>query len=125
VAKVLVVEDTAEMRMLLAATLEQAGFEVAVAADGAEIMLATLECAPDVILLDILMPEIDGWEALRRLKADRRTAQIPVVIVSALGADEDLVHAHRVGAFDYVIKPWSEGELSERVRWAMVASKPA
>lgn len=122
-ARILVVEDAAEMRMLLTATLQTAGHDVIEASDGETVMDKALGAAPDLVLLDILMPQLDGWDALARLKSHNRTKNIPVIIVSSLGTDNDLDEARQLGAFDYVTKPWSPSELLERVRWALVSAR--
>jgi len=80
---------------------------------------------PAAVLMDVLMRDIDGWEAPKCFKSDERTKRIPVIMVSALSSDDDLGVARKLGAVDYVTKPWSAGELTERVRWAIVASKAA
>jgi len=121
VARVLAVDDNPEMRMLLTATVQRAGYEVVEATDGDNIMHWALDTSPDAILLDILMPNVDGWESLRMLKADERTRDIPVIVVSALNQRDDIARARRLGAFDYVPKPWHPGQLESRIRWAIVA----
>ena len=88
-----VVDDTAEIRMLLVATLQQAGHEVVEALDGSDVMRWAREIQPDAIILDLMMPGVDGWEALRQLKAEETTRHIPVIISSALDSDEDLARA--------------------------------
>ena len=116
---VLVVDDTAEIRMLLVATLQQAGHEVVEALDGSDVMRWAREIQPDAIILDLMMPEVDGWEAPRQLKAEESTSHIPVIISSALDSDADLARARSLGAHDYIAKPWSAGTLLERLRWAI------
>lgn len=116
---VLVVDDTAEIRMLLVATLQQAGHEVVEALDGSDVMRWAREIQPDAIIHDLMMPGVDGWEALRQLKAEETTRHIPVIISSALDSDEDLARARSLGAHDYIAKPWSAGTLLERLRWAI------
>lgn len=105
--------------MLLVATLQQAGYIVSEAADGSQVMKVVEESMPSAIILDLMMPGVDGWETLAALKAREDTKHIPVIISSALRGDDDLARAHRLGAHDYVTKPWSAATLLERLRWAL------
>lgn len=116
---ILIVDDTAEIRMLLVATLQQAGYIVSEAADGSQVMKVVEESMPSAIILDLMMPGVDGWETLAALKAREDTKHIPVIISSALRGDDDLARAHRLGAHDYMTKPWSAATLLERLRWAL------
>ncbi len=119
---ILVVDDTAEIRMLLVATLQQAGYAVIEASDGSGVMKWVEDANPSAIILDLMMPGIDGWETLALLKAREDTKHIPVIISSALRGDEDLARARQMGAHDYVTKPWSAATLLERLRWALSPS---
>ena len=121
-ARILIVDDNKEVRVLLTAILERAGHEVVEAADGADATRWALDTAPDVIMMDIMMPGTDGWTALEALKAEPRTADIPVIMLSALGTRDDLMKARRSGAFDYLTKPWSNDSVSERLNWALVSN---
>lgn len=121
---ILIVDDTDEIRMLLVATLRQAGYEVDEANDGSGVMQRIDDTRPDAIILDLMMPGIDGWETLRQLKDREDTKGIPVIISSALRGDEDLARARSMGAHDYVTKPWSAATLLERLRWALSSSEP-
>lgn len=116
---ILVVDDTDEIRMLLAATLVQAGYSVTEASDGFGVMQCVEDTKPDAIILDLMMPGIDGWETLHQLKSRDDTRKIPVIISSALRGDDDLARARKMGAHDYVTKPWSAATLLERLRWAL------
>lgn len=122
---VLVVDDTAEIRMLLVATLKQAGYRIMEASDGSGVMPLIDDTKPDAIILDLMMPGIDGWQTLEMLKARDDTREIPVIISSALNADDDLARARELGAHDYVTKPWSAATLLERVRLALLPAKPS
>lgn len=122
---VLIVDDTAEIRMLLSATLRRAGYVVVEASDGSEVMACVEEQRPDAIILDLMMPNVDGWQALDLLKSTADTRAIPVIISSVLRGDEDLAKARRMGAHDYVIKPWSAATLLERLRWVLSDSVAA
>lgn len=125
VETILVVDDTAEIRMLLVATLQQAGYSVVEASDGSGVMKWVEDVRPSAIILDLMMPGIDGWETLALLKAREDTKMIPVIISSALRGDEDLARARSMGAHDYVTKPWSAATLLERLRWALSGSAAA
>ncbi|MCX7680728.1 MAG: response regulator [Anaerolineae bacterium] len=114
--KILVVDDTAHIRSLFAQMLTAQGYEVQVAANGASALEAVKTNPPDLILLDIMMPEMDGYEVCRCLKADPSTRDIPVIFISALGEMDDKVEAFAVGGVDYVTKPFQPKEIQARVR---------
>jgi len=114
---VLIADDTPANLQILGSMLEQAGCEVQVAIKGAEALAtATLHPQPNLILLDIMMPGMDGMEVCARLKADPRTASIPVIFISALDDPARKVAAFRHGAVDYVTKPFQAEEVVARVR---------
>ncbi|MDP6666628.1 MAG: response regulator [Dehalococcoidia bacterium] len=117
-ARILVVDDTPEIRMLLVKVLQRADHEVIEAADGTSVQAWVMDTRPDVIILDLLMPRMDGWETLERLKSDPASRDIPVIISSVLSEDEDLERARSSGAVDYVPKPWTADDLLRRIRWA-------
>lgn len=125
VETILVVDDTDEIRMLLVATLEQAGYAVVEASDGSGVMRWVEDTRPAAIILDLMMPGIDGWETLQALKEREDTKNIPVIISSALRGDDDLAKARKLGAHDYVTKPWSAATLLERLRWALSPAESA
>jgi CheY-like chemotaxis protein len=104
-AALLVVDDNEVNRDLLSRRLVSAGYAVATAASGPEALQALAEGRFDAVLLDVMMPEMDGLEVLRRIRARLGVAELPVVMVSALGESRDLVEALRLGANDYVTKP--------------------
>jgi len=112
--KILVIEDEESIRVPLVDALEDEGFEVLVAADGDTGLALGLREDPDLILLDLMLPGLDGFEILSVLRADRVTA--PVVILSARGEEWDRVQGFKLGADDYVVKPFSTRELLLRVR---------
>lgn len=112
---VLVVDDQEVNRRLLEAVLTPRGYRVLMADSGEE-ALRTLETErPDVVLLDILMPGMDGYEVCRRIRDDARTAVLPVVMITASGQQEK-VRATEAGADDFVAKPFDQAELLARVR---------
>jgi DNA-binding response OmpR family regulator len=112
--RVLVVEDEARLAASLRTGLQAEGFAVDVAPDGAEGLWFASEHAYDVILLDIMLPVVDGYEVCRRLRADGNWT--PIVMLTALDGDEDQVEALDTGADDYVVKPFSFQVLLARVR---------
>ena len=116
---VLLAEDSATVRTLVAFQLEDAGYDVVQAADGQEAVHAARRTRPDVILLDVEMPVMDGYEALGVLKADPDTCDVPVVFLTGRTGTDDVVDALRRGAHDYLRKPPEAGELLARVGAAL------
>ena len=115
-ARVLVVDDIPVNRRLLEAKLSAEFFEVAMAASGAEALAVAARWSPDVILLDVMMPEMDGFETCRALKADPGTAHIPVVMVTALIERSERVRGLEAGADDFLSKPVDDATLFARLR---------
>lgn len=115
-AEVLVVEDTPASLELLSALLTGAGYSARLARDGKMALLSAQAKPPELILLDVRMPGMDGYEVCRRLKADPRTRDVPVIFLSALRETEDKVRAFQLGAVDYVAKPYQPDEVLARVR---------
>jgi DNA-binding response OmpR family regulator len=114
--RLLLVEDDRYLRRAAAVTLQRAGYAVTTAVDGEQALAAVREQAPDLVLLDLIMPKIQGFEVLERLKADAATAPIPVIVLSNLGQEGDRERALRVGARDYLVKAdLSLAELSAAV----------
>jgi putative two-component system response regulator len=113
---VLVVDDQPENRELLEELLTTAGYEVAEAADGVAALEAIEQRPPDVILLDIMMPRMDGYEVARRLRATRKTAFIPIVMLTALSDLASKVRGLEAGADDFLNKPFRRDELLARIR---------
>ena len=112
---VLVVDDIEENLKVLSETLVQAGFHPLQAKSGERALQVAAKAKPDLILLDIKMPGMDGFETIARLKADPVTAEIPVIFISALNQIEDKVEGFRAGAVDYVSKPFQREEVVARV----------
>ncbi len=112
---VLVVDDIEENLKVLSETLVQAGFHPLQAKSGERALQVAAKAVPDLILLDIKMPGMDGFETIRRLKADAATADIPVIFISALNQIEDKIQGFQAGAVDYVSKPFQKEEVIARV----------
>ena len=111
--KILVIDDKKEMTWLLQQDLEAEGYEVEVAHDGREGLRRAYETRPDLILLDVMMPEMNGWDMLSRL---REFSDVPVIMVTAMGEEDSKVHGFNIGADDYVTKPYGMRELKARIR---------
>ncbi|MCX2730523.1 response regulator transcription factor [Saccharopolyspora sp. NFXS83] len=110
----LVVDDEPTVRELLAATLRFAGFRVTAAATGAEAVRAAVGERPDLVLLDVMLPDVDGFEVLRRLR-EERGGQVPVLFLTARDAPRDKVQGLTLGGDDYVTKPFDPEELIARI----------
>ena len=113
---IVIVDDQPNNLRVLSGILQQAGYKVRPALDGKFALQSIKSSPPDLILLDIRMPEMDGYEVCRRLKADEQTREIPVIFISALQDVEDKLSAFRAGGVDYVAKPFQVEEVLARVR---------
>ncbi len=116
VAKVLIVDDLPDNLRVLSATLGQKGYEVRCAKNGAMALRAAISAPPDLILLDVKMPDMNGYEVCQQLKASPATQDIPVIFMSALDDVLDKVKAFEVGAVDYIIKPFQIEEVLARIK---------
>ncbi|PYN01668.1 MAG: DNA-binding response regulator [Candidatus Rokuibacteriota bacterium] len=114
--RVLVVEDEPDVAELIRYNLVKEGWEVLTASSGAEALKRVREAHPDVVLLDIMVPHLNGWEVCRRLKEDPETRGIPVIMVTGRVEEGDKVLGFELGADDYVTKPFSPRELGARIR---------
>lgn len=121
---ILLVEDDAAVREVLASPLQKAGFSVTEAADVRQARAALLERQPDLILLDWMLPDISGVEWARSLKEASHTRNIPIIMLTARGEEEDRVRGLEVGADDYVTKPFSPRELIARIRAVLRRTAP-
>jgi CheY-like chemotaxis protein len=122
-ARILIAEDANIIALAMSYALEGAGFQVEVASDGEECLVKALETPPDLILLDIMMPRLNGIEALRLLRADERTRDVPVIICSAKDFKTERQAAAELGALDYLIKPFNPAELVRKVSAAVGLTK--
>ena len=116
VETILVVDDDKTNRSLLSIILKNAGYRVIEAEDGQDAIEKSLSAAVDLVLLDIMMPNMDGYEACRRMKEDPRTQDIPVIFLSAKSETRDKIMGLESGGADYVTKPFDKGEVLARVR---------
>jgi len=114
--RILVVDDDPDILQFVRMNLELEGYEVAAATGGMEALAMARESPPDLVLLDVMMPEIDGLTVLRRLRDHRATANVPVIILTAKALAEDRVRGLDLGADDYITKPFDLEELIARVR---------
>ncbi|MFM7220241.1 MAG: response regulator transcription factor [Nodosilinea sp.] len=113
---ILVVEDSVPQRQMITELLQDTGFDVSVAADGLEALEKIQIAPPDVIVLDIVMPRMNGYELCRRLKADPRTQHLPVVMCSSKGEEFDRYWGIKQGADAYIAKPFQPAELIGTVK---------
>jgi two-component system phosphate regulon response regulator PhoB len=114
--KILIVDDEADIRELVRLNLASEGYEILDCESGEQALNLSRSRNPDLIVLDLMMPGMDGLEVCRRLKADPKTVRIPIVILTAKGEESDVVAGLEVGADDYVAKPFSGKVLAARVR---------
>lgn len=113
---ILVVEDEDDIRELIELNLSREGYQVESVASGEDALRAVSKSAPDLVLLDLMLPGVDGLEVCRRIKKNAATSNIPVVIVTAKGEEPDVVAGLELGADDYVTKPFSPRVLLARIR---------
>jgi two-component system, OmpR family, alkaline phosphatase synthesis response regulator PhoP len=115
-SRILIADDNVQNCELIDAYLAEEGYEMLVAYDGLQALKRTEEQLPDLILLDIMMPKLSGYEVCQRLKADPRTKDIPVLMVTALNEQGDIEKAVRAGCDDFLSKPVNSLELKTRVK---------
>jgi len=123
-SRVLIVEDEPDIRELVVHHLRREGYQVSAAASGEEALSQIRGAPPDLVLLDLMMPAMDGLEVCRRLRQDPATATLPIVMLTAKGDEIDRVLGLELGADDYVVKPFSPKELLARVRALLRRSRP-
>jgi CheY-like chemotaxis protein len=115
-ARILIAEDEPDIRELVAFTLRFAGHEVTATANGEEAIQQAALLHPDIIIMDVRMPKMTGYDACRVMKADVKLKDIPVVFLSAKGQDSEIQTGLDVGAEEYLLKPFAPDQLAERVR---------
>jgi two-component system alkaline phosphatase synthesis response regulator PhoP len=113
--KILVVDDEDDILHFLELVLEEKGYDVITASGGHEALTRAQIDKPDLVLLDIMMPQMDGWEVLKLLRVDEETTRIPVAMLSARIEAKDRVQGLQEGAVDYICKPFSLQELFEKI----------
>ncbi len=114
--RLLVVDDNAQNVELVTALMQVEGYEVVAAANGLEALDKVAALPPDVILLDVMMPKLDGYAVCRRLKTQAATRLVPIVMLTALGAEDARIRGIEAGADDFITKPFSRAELKARIR---------
>ena len=114
--RVLVVDDSAVIRSLISVNLELEGFEVVTAVDGQDALDKIHEVAPDVVTIDVVMPRLDGFDTVARLRADPRTRHLKIAMVTACAQEADIRKGHTVGVDAYVTKPFDPDTLVRTVR---------
>jgi CheY-like chemotaxis protein len=115
-AKILVAEDEKDIRELIAFTLRYAGHEVISTSNGVEAYETARTIKPDLILMDVRMPRMDGYDACREIKGDSSTQNIPVVFLSAKGQAAEIETGYAAGAVEYMVKPFSPELLAQRIK---------
>ena len=116
VARILVAEDDPDIAHLLAHYLQRAGFEAELVSSGRDVLPRLRKAPPDLLLLDIMLPELDGLEVCRAVRSEPATATIPIIIVTARGEESDRIVGLELGADDYITKPFSPNEVIARIR---------
>src|SRR5512134_2778578 len=115
IEEILVVDDTPASLRLLTELLAKEGYRIRPASDGALALKSVAAKAPDLILLDVSMPEMDGYEVCRRLKADEKSSGIPVIFISSFGDTQQKLAGFKAGGVDYITKPFQAEEVLARV----------
>lgn len=122
--RILVVDDEEDILLLCRVNLEFEGYEVVTASSGIEGLEKARQSLPDLVLLDVMMPKMDGWHVLEALKADPATASTPVIILTARVQGQDQMRGWAGGADDYIMKPFSPPALLETIRRVLHPSDP-
>jgi DNA-binding response OmpR family regulator len=113
---ILVADDEEDLRELVAYRLTRSGYDVVAAEDGQEALQLARERRPDLMVLDVMMPRLDGYELTRRVRAEEALRSVPVILLTARSQESDVGRGFEVGADDYLKKPFSPDELVARVR---------
>jgi DNA-binding response OmpR family regulator len=121
--RVLVVDDDPRVHALVKSVCKKRGYEVVSAEDGQEGLVCAETRQPDLIIVDVMMPRIDGWSLVSRLRTRARLATVPIIFLTALSSDEDRLHGFRLGADAYITKPFRLDELGARIDSALRGRK--
>ena len=113
--KILIIDDEVDVTETVSFMLRSRGYDVSTASDGGEGLTKTLLEHPDIVLLDIIMPTMDGFEVCQKLKRDKDTKKIPIIMLTALGDNKAIAKARTVGADDYIVKPFSMSTLVSKI----------
>jgi two-component system, OmpR family, alkaline phosphatase synthesis response regulator PhoP len=124
-ATVLIVEDDADIASLIAHFLEKTGFASEIVSDGGRALSRAKESSPDLVILDLMLPGLNGLEVCRALRADEKTASVPIIMLTARGEESERIFGLDVGADDYIVKPFSPNELMARVRALLRRTTPS
>jgi DNA-binding response OmpR family regulator len=116
---ILIADDDPDILALVSFRLERAGYEVVQARNGEEAIQVALARRPDLAVIDVMMPRIDGYEATRQLRQQEETSRMPIILLTARVQEEDIARGFDAGADDYVRKPFSPQELGSRVQAAL------
>jgi len=116
---ILIADDDPDILALVSFRLERAGYEVVQARNGEEAVKVALATRPDLAVIDVMMPRIDGYEATRQLRQQEETSRMPIILLTARVQEEDIARGFDAGADDYVRKPFSPQELGSRVQAAL------
>jgi DNA-binding response OmpR family regulator len=122
--KILVIDDEPGIVDIVETNLIGDGFEVVSAKDGKEGLDRVRSEDPELVVLDVMMPEMDGWEVLRHMEADPHTAGIPVIMLTAKASDDDYIHGLEEGAVEYITKPFYPQELVNRIKITLMVLNP-
>jgi len=122
---VLIVEDDGDIAALIAHFLDKSGFGSEIVSDGGQAMSRAREAKPDLVILDLMLPGLNGLEVCRALRADDNTAALPIIMLTARGEETERIFGLDVGADDYIVKPFSPNELMARVRALLRRAAPA
>ena len=121
--KILIAEDECELRELISFTLEKSGYQVVEAADGAEAFQLARRDPPDLVLLDVRMPRMTGYDTCAAMRADKKLKDIPVIFLSAKGQDSEIQRGLQAGAQEYLVKPFSPELLVKRIKVLLAREK--
>jgi CheY-like chemotaxis protein len=114
--RALIVDDSQTSLLVESSILRRSNFEIVTAGDGAEAVEKAVALLPDIIVMDVIMPKMDGFSACRQLRSDPRTSAIPIILVTTRGEEEHVTTGYLAGCSDYVTKPVDSLELVEKVR---------